>query len=690
MHLSPSDIELHTRLGIDPALLDRMQVRRVDDRVARETLGINGRAGRMDGVLYPYIDPFQQQIVSHRLRRDTPDYEDGKPRNKYLTGYGDRRVPYLACEPAVLADVTVPAIGVEAEKSVLAITSAAAKLERPMLPIGLGGCYGWRGRIGKVGGANGERVDEFGVLPMFDRIVWPGRRLTVCFDSNAATNPTVQSARRLFAAEFAKRGAAIHILDLHPEPGINGPDDFIGRYGIERFFELLDAAPDAHTFDVIFRLNRKHAVVREAGKTVVITEERDQVLNRDVLLRSTFADLRNYYLQQRVAVGKDKKTGDTIYRPLGHAWLEHRDRRQYEGIVMSPGHEVTGYLNLWRGFAVQPAAGDWSKLKEHIFEVICSSNVDIFDYVLAWMAAGVQHPDQPAEVAMALRGPRGAGKGIFARSYGELFGQHYLQIANTKHLTGNFNAHLRDAVVLFADEAFWAGDKAGESVLKMLITEPVIPIEPKGFDIVLTKNFLHIILASNNDWIVPAGMDERRFLVLDVDGARQSDFPYFAAIVEQLNQGGRAAMLHELLQYDGSAINLRAAPHTEALRHQKVLSLSPNERWLFDKLMAGRWLPEHDEYEPFVAKDALHEDYVRTLQKAGVERRSTETELGMFMTRMLGTGMDDHAIKTGRKTVAGRRQRGWTMPNLSDLRAAFDRATRSQHPWPPETPEDLE
>jgi len=34
-------------------------------------------------------------------------------------------------------------------------------------------------------------------------------------------------------------------------------------------------------------------------------------------------------------------------------------------------------------------------------------------------------------------------------------------------LVGNFNAHLIDCVLLFADEAFWAGDKQGENTLNL-------------------------------------------------------------------------------------------------------------------------------------------------------------------------------------------------------------------------------
>ena len=78
-----------------------------------------------------------------------------------------------------------------------------------------------------------------------------------------------------------------------------------------------------------------------------------------------------------------------------------------------------------------------------------------------------------------LRGKKGAGKGTLGQILIRLFHHHALPISNPLHLTGRFNGHLVDVVFLFVDEAFWAGDKAGEGVLKALVTEPTIPIEPK-------------------------------------------------------------------------------------------------------------------------------------------------------------------------------------------------------------------
>src|SRR5215207_9332163 len=116
-----------------------------------------------------------------------------------------------------------------------------------------------------------------------------------------------------------------------------------------------------------------------------------------------------------------------------------------------------------------------------------------------------------------------------------LFKGHSLHITNSKHLVGNFNAHLVDALFLFLDEAFWAGDKQGEGTLKALITERSIMIEPKGVDSYQMPNRLKILMASNNEWVVPASADERRYFVLDVPATRKGDVDYFrklAAAIE--------------------------------------------------------------------------------------------------------------------------------------------------------------
>jgi hypothetical protein len=157
-----------------------------------------------------------------RVRRDYPELgTDGKPRAKYV---GPPDLHHLYFAPGVgtlLTDPSVSVVIVEAEKSVLALTAGAARANRRLLAIGTGGCWGWRGRIGKTTDASGARVDEKGALPDLDRVTWPDRDVVILFDANAATNGSVQAARRALAKDLGGRGARVRLAELPVEDGVN-------------------------------------------------------------------------------------------------------------------------------------------------------------------------------------------------------------------------------------------------------------------------------------------------------------------------------------------------------------------------------------------------------------------------------------------------------------------------------------
>src|ERR1700744_2087702 len=121
------------------------------------------------------------------------------------------------------------------------------------------------------------------------------------------------------------------------------------------------------------------------------------------------------------------------------------------------------------------------------------------------------------------------------------------QISSAEHLVGRFNGHLRDTVLLFADEAYWPGNQGAEGTLKRLVTEPPIFIEAKGRDGGEVPNLLHVMMASNEDWVVPAGERERRYFNLKVSDEKLQNHGWFKAINDQLENGGYEAMLHDLL-----------------------------------------------------------------------------------------------------------------------------------------------
>lgn len=402
------------------------------------------------------------------------------------------------------------------------------------------------------------------------------------------------------------------------------------KYAIRQIKRAKENAEDPH----LRRMNERHAVIGNiGGKCRVIEEVEDDILNRSRLTISSFEDVRNRYghIKVQVAVDKDNKP---VFIPLGKYWLGHAMRRQFDYIRFMPQGDKEGVYNLWRGFSFSPVPGDCSLFLEHLKENVCGGVEEYYDYFLKWMARGIQTPASPGEVAIVLRGGKGVGKGTISKHYGKLFGRHYLQVANPSHLVGNFNAHLRDVIFLFADEAFFAGDKKHESVLKMLVTEDSIAIEAKGVDIESYPNYVHLIMASNDPHVIRASGDERRYFVLEVGATKRRNTRYFKAIQNQMEDGGYEALLYLLQELNLEGFEVRNAPETGALQEQKLLSLNIDEEWWYRKLQNGRIIESDSDWKAEVTCDRVISDFTAYAEKWKFNRRGNETSLGRFLSRV--------------------------------------------------------
>lgn len=345
--------------------------------------------------------------------------------------------------------------------------------------------------------------------------------------------------------------------------------------------ELTRAIPS----NPLIELNNKYAVIGDVGGKCMVLGWVPSKVDPTIKVPSfqAFAAFEQRYASQYLMVNDEPK-------PLGKKWLHWTGRRSFEGIDLEPnGPEVLPgpVLNLWSGFAVQPAKGSWSAMRDHIAGILASGDAACADYIFRYAAWTVQHPGERAEVALVFRGGKGSGKGTFANAMKRIFGHHGLQIFNSKHLVGSFNGHLRNCLLLFADEAFWAGDKQGESVLKGMLTEPALMIEQKGIDASPWRNRLHVIMAANADWVIPASHDERRYAMFDADDSRIGNRAYFQKINTELASGGLAAMLHDLLHVPLGDWHPRQVLHTAALQAQKARSLDAKHEWLESLLQAG-------------------------------------------------------------------------------------------------------
>lgn len=264
---------------------------------------------------------------------------------------------------------------------------------------------------------------------------------------------------------------------------------------------------------------------------------------------------------------------------LGEAFLKSQQRTIYNRIVFAPGDEPRpDVLNLWRGWGIAPKPGDWSILREHIEENICAGDQSLASWTLDWMADIVQKPERKSGTALAFKGLKGTGKTKAAEWLSYLIGDSII-IDKAEHLTGQFNAHLSNKLLVVADEAMWGGNKQSVGALNTLITSPTLAVERKGYDTEEMRSSHRVIIIGNADWLVPATSDERRYAVLEVGTGRQTDHAYFAALDDQMVNGGAAAMLFDLLRREITN-DVMTAPRTAGLGHQIAQGLRTIERLL--------------------------------------------------------------------------------------------------------------
>lgn len=454
------------------------------------------------------------------------------------------------------------------------------------------------------------------------------------------------------------------------------------RYAIRQIQRAKEQGIDAD----LRELNDEYAVVKNKGGQCLIAQHLpDPLLNRRTLTYMSFEAFKKAYMNRKKEIELDD--GKTMTKRLGDWWLEHGNRRTYEYETFAPLRNIPGAFNLWRGFAVDSIPGDKHEgFLRHVREVVCSGVPKIYDYLIGWMAMMVQYPARPGHVAVVLQGGRGIGKGFFINHFGYLWGQHYVHVYKPEHLTGKFNSHLQDCVLLFADEAFFAGDKRHESTLKGIITEDHLAIEAKGVDVTTSSNCVHVAMASNEKWVVPAGMDERRFLCLGVNETRKRDSTYFQAIENDLKNGGYENLLHFLETYDLTDFNVRDVPNTKELQSQKVRTMQAETEWWHAKLENGDII-DGKGWPKYVFSLELARDYAVYRQSWALGAHSNSTKLGQFL-KSLGlvkkrlTGQHEVMQMNGK---VAKMDRPWVyvLPSLKDSRKTWD-GMGGPFEWPEE------
>jgi hypothetical protein len=131
-----------------------------------------------------------------------------------------------------LNDVSVPLVITEGQKK------AEKAAQEGICTVALAGVWNWKDRVGD----SSFPISDFELVPLL------GRRVLVCFDSDALSNPHVRQAECDLAAFLVRRfEAKVSIMRLPsgPDGSKMGLDDFLTAHTTEQFWKLPVENPDS-------------------------------------------------------------------------------------------------------------------------------------------------------------------------------------------------------------------------------------------------------------------------------------------------------------------------------------------------------------------------------------------------------------------------------------------------------------
>lgn len=257
---------------------------------------------------------------------------------------------------------------------------------------------------------------------------------------------------------------------------------------------------------------------------------------------------------------------------------------------------------------------------------------DAAPWLVDYIAHTAQHPTQRGQHVVIFRDEGGTGKSALFDTLDQVFGKYSGPVGSG--MTSSFNAGMEHLVFAHWSDPVIHGalDRDLESALKNFSGDKLIEINHKGGAKYHVRNYGRLLIATNKDWIVPIGKEERRYVVL----GGEAPWPYteWKSYSEWLGKGGVEKIREFLVEKDLSGFSVDApGPRTAQRETMEKASALPLVRML--------------DHEPFIDKDIWKAEMLRATYKDQTGKNVTSESLGSQLTKH---GCLQRIIKSDGKT----------------------------------------
>lgn len=473
------------------------------------------------GLRLPYWEPLAPDVPAAGWPKAPPFFrlryleepvgfgKDAKELKRYVQPTGSVSCVYF---PRLLALGWAKVLGVTS--NALFVTEGELKAAKA--------CKAGYATIG-LGGVDAFRASKAGflVLPDLERIVWPGRTVYVCYDSDTRTNPNVARALQALGDQLRDLGAFPYVATCPDVTGREktGLDDLLVAQGDDAMLELVRHAQPFTLARPLWRLNERVAYVRDPGLVVDLASSQK-------MTPSAFQD--HAFSAAVTGEARVDEKGNVSLKPVSaaKAWLAWPLREEVDRLTYAPGQGrrvqegLNGHavrcLNTWVGWGLEPRKGDhgpFLRLVDHLFK-----GADPADrlWFLRWLAYPLRQPGAKLFSSVLLYGWRhGTGKSLVGYTMAKIYGANFAEIKQSD-LHASFNEWAEAKQFVLGDEITGTDKRADADMLKRLITQQQIRINLKHVPSFVVPDRINYLFTSNHPDAFFLEDTDRRFFVHEV------------------------------------------------------------------------------------------------------------------------------------------------------------------------------
>lgn len=382
-------------------------------------------------------------------------------------------------------------------------------------------------------------------LPALKEFNWKDREVYIVYDNDLVDNVEVLRAQLVLSQRLLAAGARAQYINLPPGPE-KGLDDFLAKYGPEKFGALIGhAAPFAES-TALWQMNSEVVLVKRLD--LVVERNTDLLMYPDQFVRHLYS---NRFFMEQIERGSGKNKHFVMEKaPLAARWMEWEQRAELWDLSYDPGKPkvVDGKTwNTWGGWGAKPKKGSvepWTWLLDFLF----ANDKKARRYFEQWCAFPIQNPGAKMFTACVLWSRvKRMGKSRVGDALRGIYGENSV-VVDAKQLKGNFNSWAKNRQLVIGEEITTGETRVDADYLKHVITTPVITVNEKNKPQYDIANHINFLLNSNHPDAVRMEDGDKRYMIHCIPHPYPADREKYIWYSNWLDNGGSSYLMDHFLR----------------------------------------------------------------------------------------------------------------------------------------------